>query len=247
MGTFFGIGVGPGERGLIPVSAWEALQRCEVIFVPRAESMAGSVARSSLPPHSLPDERFHEIEFRMDPDRTVLRAHYAALAERIARELRAGRDVAYLTLGDPLTYSTYNYTLAALRDCLPHLRYRTFPGVTSYAALAAATDWPLGEGKERVLILPCPDHPDELRRAIAENDVVVLMKIGGRLAIVLEVLRELGIASHCAFGRRVGMPEADIWRHAGELTASPAATGSGYLATMLIRKTSPQKRHSSRT
>jgi precorrin-2/cobalt-factor-2 C20-methyltransferase len=240
-GTFFGIGVGPGERGLIPLVAWEALQRCEVIFVPRAESMNSSVARNCLPPHALPEDRFREIEFRMDPDRTVLRGRYAALAQQIASELRAGRNVAYLTIGDPLTYSTYSYTLTALLDCLPNLEHRTFPGVTSYSALAAATDWPLAEGKERVLILPCPDEPEALRRAIAENDVVVLMKIGARLPIVLTLLREMDIVEHCAFGRRVGMQEQAIYRDVRELVPAPA--GNGYLATMLIRKTPPSKRH----
>ena len=241
LGTFFGIGVGPGEPGLITLAAWEALQRCDVIFAPRAQSAAVSAARNCLPPHALPDERFREIEFRMDPDRTVLREFYALLAQQIAAELRAGRNAGYLTLGDPLTYSTYGYTLAALRDCLPQLRYRTFPGITRYWALAAATDWPLGEGRERVLILPCPESMIELRRAIEENDIVVLMKIGGRLPAVMGLLRQLGIAEHCAFGRHVGMQNEFTARQAHELGSVPEH--HGYLATMLIRKTPPAKRH----
>ena len=55
----------------------------------------------------------------MDPDREVLREHYTGLAADIASELEAGRDVAYLTLGDPMTYSTNGYTLAALAERLP--------------------------------------------------------------------------------------------------------------------------------
>jgi precorrin-2/cobalt-factor-2 C20-methyltransferase len=241
LGTFYGIGVGPGEPGLITLAAWEVLQRCDVIFTPRAQSAAASTARNCLPPHAIPDERFREIEFRMDPDREVLREFYTLLARRIAAELRAGRNAGYLTLGDPLTYSTYGYTLAALRDCLPQLRYRTFPGITSYCALAAATGWPLGEGKERVLILPCPESMVELRGAIEDNDVVVLMKIGGRLPAVLGLLRHLGIAGHCAFGRHVGMQKEFIARQAHELES--VSEHHGYFATMLIRKTPPVKRH----
>lgn len=241
LGTFYGIGVGPGEPGLITLAAWEVLQRCDVIFTPRAQCAAASAARNCLPPHAIPDERFREIEFRMDPDREVLRQHYTLLAGQIAAELRTGRNAGYLTLGDPLTYSTYAYTLAALRDCLPRLRYRTFPGITSYCALAAATDWPLGEGKERVLILPCPESMAELRRAIEENDVVVLIKIGGRLLAVLGLLRRLGIAGHCAFGRHVGMQKEFVVRQAHELES--VSENHGYLATMLIRKTPPVKRH----
>jgi precorrin-2/cobalt-factor-2 C20-methyltransferase len=242
LGKFYGVGVGPGEPGLIPVAAWEAVQRCEVIFVPRAQSMDCSVARRALPPNDLPPERFREIEFNMDPDRTALRDHYRLVAETIAGELRAGKSAAWLTLGDPLTYSTYSYALAALIDRLPGLEHRTFPGVTSYSAVAAAADWPLGEGKERVLILPCPESADELRAAIETNDVVVLMKIGARLPMALALLREMGIEQHCAFGRRIGMPEEFLCAGVGELRSENSL---GYLSTMLIRKAPREKRHTS--
>jgi precorrin-2/cobalt-factor-2 C20-methyltransferase len=177
-GMFFGIGVGPGEPGLIPVAAWNTLKKCHVIFVPRAKTMNHSVALRCLPTDEIPQDRFREIEFAMEPDRSVLSARYTELAEIIAIELCAGRDVAYLTLGDPSTYSTYTYTLGALLDRIPNLRYRTFPGVPSYCAVAAATGFALGEGKQRILIVPCPAQMSELRSMIETHDIVVLMKIG---------------------------------------------------------------------
>ena len=141
-GRFCGIGVGPGEPGLIPVVAWEFLKLCDVIYVPRARTMDHSVARQCLPANEIPAQRFREVEFTMDPDRDKLRQHYADLAAAISTELRAGKDTAWLTIGDPMTYSTYIYTLAALKDSMPELRPRTYPGVTSYCALAAAAEFP---------------------------------------------------------------------------------------------------------
>ena len=232
-GMFFGIGVGPGEPGLIPVAAWNTLKKCHVVFVPRARTMNHSVARRCLPPDEIPQERFREVEFAMESDRSVLSEHYAELAELIAAELIEGRDVAYLTLGDPLTYSTYIYTLAALRDRLPDLRHRTFPGVTSFCAVAAAAGFALGEGKERVLILPCPGEMAELRSMIEAHDIVVLMKIGDRLAEVLTLLRQMRIAKHCAFGSHVGMTDEVLCGNAAEMDPDKSA---GYLSTLLIRK-----------
>jgi precorrin-2/cobalt-factor-2 C20-methyltransferase len=239
-GKFFGIGVGPGEPGLMSVIAWESLKRCDVIFVPRARTREHSVARRCLPANEIPNERFREVEFTMDSDRNRLREHYASLAETIAAELRAGKDAAWLTIGDPMTYSTYIYALAALKDRMPELRHRTFPGITSYCALAAAAEFPLGESKERVLILPCPDEIPELRAAIEAHDIVVLMKIGERLLAVLALLREMGIASHCAFGRHVGMHDEVLHADIDEMEPDKSL---GYLATMLIRKSPPKKRH----
>jgi precorrin-2/cobalt-factor-2 C20-methyltransferase len=239
-GQFFGIGVGPGDSGLIPVAAVAALRAADLIYVPRATSASESVAKQCLGELELPAARFREIGFLMDPDRSVLAQHYAELAGTIASELRAGRTVAYLTIGDTLTYSTYGYLLAALRDLEPDLRHRTFPGVTSFAATAAALSWPLGEGKERILILPCPDDIDQLRQDIESHDVVVLMKIGKRLPQVIDLLGELGLLAHCAFGHRVGLPDQQLYP---DLNAARPAAATGYLSTLLIRRQAREQRH----
>ena len=240
LGMFYGVGVGPGEPGMLPVAAWRALQSCDVVFAPRAESADSSTARNCLRGFEIAEEKFREIAFTMSPNRDVLRTHYRELAETIAAELRAGKNVAYLTLGDPFTYSTYSYTLAALTDILHPLKHRTFPGITSYAAAAAATNWPLGEGRERVLILPCPEDMATLRRDIEANDIVVLMKISDRLPRVLALLREMGILKHCAMASHLGMPDEKIFADASQLNGDGSL---GYLATMLIRKTAREKRH----
>ncbi len=239
-GQLFGIGVGPGPRGLLPVAAVEALSRAAVIYLPRARSAEVSIARQCVEGLDVPSPRLREVEFTMDPDRAVLREHYVALAQEMAIELEAGRDIAYLTLGDPMTYSTYGYTLAALRDRLPALRATTIPGVTSFAAAAAAMSWPIGEGKERVLILPCPDDMNALRQDIESHDVVVLMKIGRRLPRVLGVLNDMGISSHCALASRIGLPGETLCNGVGSL---PGDAALGYLSTMLIRRAERKKRH----
>ena len=240
LGQFWGIGVGPGPAGYLPLVALGALQQADVIFAPRARSADASVALQCLQGIDIDVTRLREIEFNMDPDRSVLQSHYAALAQTIADELRAGRSVAYLTIGDSLTYSTYGYILAALCELLPTLPHRTFPGITSYAAAAAALGWPLGEGKERTLILPCPETPAALQQDIATHDIVVLMKIGHRLPWVLALLREMGVAEHCGFARRIGLAGELLSTDVESLSADAAI---GYLATLLIRKTARERRH----
>lgn len=240
LGTFWGIGVGPGPAGYIPLAAVQALQQADIVYAPRAHSAETSVALQCLKGISVDSERIREIEFTMDPDRSVLSDHYAQLAETIAVDLRKGLSVAYLTIGDSLSYSTYGYILAALREYLPNLPHRTFPGITSYAAAASALGWPLGVGKERTLILPCPEDADALRQDIESHDIVVLMKIGPRLPWVLALLREMGIAEHCAFARRIGLADEMLADDVNDLCATSAM---GYLATLLIRKTPRERRH----
>lgn len=237
---FTGVGVGPGPAGLIPVAALQALQQADIIYLPRATSSDTSVARQCLSGLGLPEEKFREVTFLMESDRSVLSGYYTELAGQVAADIEAGRHVAYLTIGDSMTYSTYGYLLAALRDRLPGLIHKTFPGVTSFAATASALSWPLGEGKERILILPCPDDMAELEADIASHDIVVLMKIAARLPDVLALLARLGIAEHCAFARRIGLPGEVLCDDVSQLDP---ASASGYLATLLIRKQPRAQRH----
>lgn len=249
LGMFFGIGVGPGDPGLLPVAALQALHRADVIYTPRAQHVKDSVARRCLGEIDLPQDRFREVAYNMDSNGTERRARYQALAIEIAAELKLGRTVAYLTIGDSMTYSTYGYLLEALDEIIPGCPRRTIPGITSYAATAASFEWPLGQGKERVLILPCPDDMEALWQDIETHDVVVLMKIGKRLRDVLALLQRKDIAGNCVFASRIGLQGEFLQPDLGQLPldwpATAASTTSqredeanslGYLSTMLIRR-----------
>lgn len=232
-GTFFGVGVGPGPQGFIPVAALEALHSANIILLPRGKDSDRSVAEQCIRGLTIDSSKLREVIYNMSLSKDELKSHYQALAQEIAVQLRAGHNVAYLTLGDSLTYSTYGYALQSLQELLPDAQFRTFPGITSYAALASATGFPLGQGKEKTLILPCPDTAPELRQDIETHDIVVLMKIGRRLSMVLELLNEMSIASYCALASRIGLPGELICADVSTLDRSQA---TGYFTTMLIRK-----------
>lgn len=231
-GTLIGVGTGPGGAGLIPVAAWGAVQSADWIYLPRARGALGSVATLGLP-GGIDAARIVEVEFDMSVDHDGLLGRYDVLAEDIVRRIRGGADVAYLTLGDTSTYSTFNYALQAVRRLMPEIRTRVFPGVTSYAALAAATGFSLGEKKERVLILPCPETPEELRQHVTAHHVVVVMKMGGRLPWVLEVLRGEGLLEHAYLGSRVGMDGEAVVR--GHEVSVGDGSRLGYFSTLLVR------------
>lgn len=232
LGMFYGVGVGPGPAGLIPVAAMQALQKADIILAPKAKHVEVSIARQCLRGLDIPAERIADVVYNMDSDRDATMIHYHKIAEDIAKKLQAGKTVAYLTIGDALTYSTYSYTLQALLKLVPQLQYTTFPGVTSFAAIAAALDFPLGQGKDRILILPCPETAEELRRELETHDIVVLMKIGNRLPWVLSLLRELHLDANCAIGSRIGLENEIVSTALEDLESKENA---GYLTTVLIR------------
>lgn len=237
-GHFYGVGVGVAA-GSLSVAAWKALQGVDLIYAPRSKVSGASVALAMLDGLELDAAKIREVEFSMDGDGPRLKGFYLRLAQEIAAEIRAGKRVAYLTIGDSMTYSTYGYLLAALTEVAPDAPRSTFPGMTSYATAASLLEFSLGEEKERTLILPCPDDMERLRAEIEAHEVVALMKIGHRFPQVLALLTEMNLLEHCALASRLGLPEQRLI--AGLQDFPHDFERPGYLSVLLIRKTDQRR------
>jgi precorrin-2/cobalt-factor-2 C20-methyltransferase len=173
-----------------------------------------------------------ELTFPMTSDPAELAERWQEAAEQVAAVLESGESACFLTLGDPLLYSTYIYLLRALRRRLPAAPAVTVPGVTAFSAAAALTEFPVGEAKEPVTIVPTADDLGAVRQALATGGTVVLMKIGKRLAAVLDLLEEAGVLEDAVFVAHAGGAEQRIVTDLRELRAS--GPEAGYLSIMLI-------------
>src|SRR5260363_331093 len=89
LGQFYGIALGPGRSGLIPVAAITAVRAAERLFVPRETLAIESLARQGLGDRTLPPERFRGESFQMEADRSPLGKPYLTPAQTIYKELRA--------------------------------------------------------------------------------------------------------------------------------------------------------------
>lgn len=192
-GTFFGIGVGPGDPELIPVKAVRILGEVDRLFTASSTrndySRAVDIARSHIP-ENIPIET---LAFPMSRDQGVKERAWQQHAQRIAEVLESGQDAAFLTLGDPLTYSTYGYVIRHLHADWPHLPIVTIPGITSYQAAAAATNQPLVEGEESLLILSGVDGGKWLQHMPENPDNVVFLKAYRNVAGICRSLEEAGM------------------------------------------------------
>jgi precorrin-2/cobalt-factor-2 C20-methyltransferase len=146
--------------------------------------------------------------------------------------LRSGDDACFLTLGDPMLYSTYIYLLRALKRQLPEVRVVTVPGVNAFSAVAAAVNFPVGEAKQSVTIVPASDELDDVCRAVKTGGTVILMKIGKRLPELLNTLDECGVLDGSVLVSRVGLPDQRIETDLRKLKTSGA--DAEYLAIILV-------------
>lgn len=232
LGTFYGIGTGPGDPGWLTVRGAGILARCAHVFAPKARIKAESLAHSIAQAYVGPKAAVHELLFPMTKDEDDLAVHWRAAAAEVAAVLERGEDACFLTIGDPMLYSTYVYLLRALRDRLPGLAVETVPGVTSFCAAAALTEFTLGEGKEPVTIVPAADDLTAVDAALQRGGTVVLMKIGERLPDILSLLARRGLIDRAVLVARAGQAGQRIETNLRALR--PEDSRMGYLSVILV-------------
>jgi precorrin-2/cobalt-factor-2 C20-methyltransferase len=212
IGKLYGIGVGPGDPDLLTLKAVKVLQRVSVVFTAASSKNDYSLALEIARPHIPADARVHPLAFPMTRDITAKRAAWAANADIVADYLQQGRDAAFLTLGDSLTFSTFGYLLRQIGDRYPDIQVETVPGITSYQASAAALNMPLVEGEESLLVLSGAEGGDRLREQIFKPDNVVFMKAYRNVPSICEALDEAGMLGQAAGVVSCSLPGQELVR-----------------------------------
>jgi len=175
-GKLYGIGVGPGDSELLTIKAVKILKKVDVICCPRSSAEKDSIALSIAKPILEKREDYKKLMivepiFPMIQDYKKLENHWQNASMLIADYLNKGKNVGFITLGDPSIYSTYSYVQKILgKD------YQTemIPGITSFTSCASAINKSLVEKNEILTIVPKTD--DRLNQVLEYSNSVVLMK-----------------------------------------------------------------------
>ena len=206
-GKFFGLGVGPGDPGLLTVRATEVLRQADVICVPRSRAENESVAMKVAGAYIADTTEILEISTPMVRDTETLEAEWQRGAEKIAERLLAGKDVAFITIGDTMLFSTYTYLMKKVQAIIPGVAVESVPGITSFSAAAAYLNASLAEGSEKLAIIPAIDDPEDLREILSQFSNAILMKVAGKYDRIVSVLEELGLKDKAVYISKLGYPE----------------------------------------
>ncbi|MDR3568581.1 MAG: precorrin-2 C(20)-methyltransferase [Syntrophobacteraceae bacterium] len=231
-GILYGIGVGPGDPELMTLKGARVLERCKHVFVPKAKSDNGSIALGIAGRYLGPGCLVHELVFPMSGDTGELSLHWSEAARSVAEVVKTGEDACFLTLGDPFLYSTYIYLVRALREQLPGVEAITIPGITAFSAAAALAEFPVGEGRGRVVIVPASDDLDAVRQALAAGGTVILMKVGKRLGAVLEIIEKAGLLDRAVYVSKAGLDGQEVETDLRKLLRE--RTEADYLSIVLV-------------
>ena len=228
-GIVYGVGVGPGDPELMTLKAIRIIRENEVIAVPgnnAKQTLAYRIAVQSVP--ELAEKELLALSIPMGKDAAANRVEHCRCARMVESILAKGKNVVYLTLGDPAVYSSFSYIQHILQE--DGYTVQLVSGITSFCAAAACLNVSLAEWDEPLHIIPalhmCGEELDS-----AGN--YVLMKSASRMGEVKQYLRQSGKCV-CAV-ENCGMPTQRVYRALEEIPDD-----AGYFS-LIIAKTPETK------
>ena len=227
-GRLYGIGVGPGDPELLTLKAARVLREVPVVAVPVTKPDGNSYALDIVSGMLQPEQKVLKLLFPMLKDVEAKSGYRRAVAEAIFQELAAGRDVAFLTEGDPLFHSTFIYVLNELDS---DVSVEVVPGISSINAAAAQAQLPLVNADQRLAVIPATFEDEAaLRRILREFDTVVLLKFHRHLDRLLDLLDELDLTERAVMIERASHAEGRVVRNVGTLRGEPVH----YLSLLIV-------------
>lgn len=230
-GKLFGIGVGPGDPELLTVKAINAIRQLDVIIAPKTEKKDGSVALNIARQYIRPAT---EIVYQVFPMTVGFAADDTAWQNNqreILALLQQDKNVGFLTLGDPMFYSTYIYVFRLLQG--KGIDIETIPGIPAFCAIGSATGTPIVEGDSILSVIPANMPESRVREALKTCDNAVLMKVYKNSDSVIDMLTEEKMSEQAVLASRCGLDDELIIR---DITHEKGRK-LNYLSTILTRRT----------
>ena len=224
-GKLYGVSVGPGDSELLTLKAVRAIRDADVVAVPNIGH--GRQTALSIAAEYVGDKPLIDCSTPMTRDASVRQAAYAENARMICEHLEAGRNVAYLCLGDIGVYASFapvnEHVRAAGYDVI------IIPGVTSFSASAARLGTVLCEGSERLLVAPVMSgNVDEILDISANK---VFMKSGREVLALREKLAEHGQLDTASMVANCGLPDEKVFPRLADVTEEDA----DYFSVVIVK------------
>ena len=230
-GIFYGIGVGPGDPELLTVKAIKAIENVDVLIAPKTEKKEGSVALTVARPYLKKDV---EIVYQVFPMVKGFAENsteaWEANKQEILALLQAGKNVAFLTIGDPMFYSTYIYIYRLLEH--EDVEIKTIPGIPAFAAIGSQLGYPIVEGDDVLTVIPATASPEKVEKAMQAADNVVLMKVYKNFEEMADLLAKNDMAEQAVLVSRAGLDDEKIIYN----VVAHKKDKLNYLSTILTRK-----------
>ena len=230
-GTFYGIGVGPGDPELLTVKATKAIEKVDVLIAPKTEKKEGSVAYNIAKPYLRDDVEIVYQTFPMVKGFSDDTSAWEANMKEIMELLEQGKNVGFLCLGDTMFYATYIYVYRLLLKAGADIV--TIPGIPAFVGMGSHLGWPIVEGDDVISVIPATAPAEKIKKAMAVADNVAIMKVYKNFPEIAQLLEENGMIDNAVMVSRCGLPDEERIYDIMARKDQPV----NYLSTILARKT----------
>lgn len=231
-GKIYGVGVGPGDPELLTFKAYRVLKEADILCVPKSKTEKDSLALAVVQKAFDREFEVMELLFPMTHDKEILKQHWDHAAEQMADLAGQGKKLAFVTIGDPMFYSTYAYILERVKRNHRDIEIETVPGITAFSACSSFINEPLTEGDERLAVIPAAYGIAAIREALNNYDNVILMKVNRMYDEVAALLQEMGLADKAVYVSRCGYADQYYTTDIGGLIGRE----KDYMSVLFIRK-----------
>jgi precorrin-2/cobalt-factor-2 C20-methyltransferase len=224
------IGVGPGDPELMTLRALKVLRRCDLVVHAGPSDRTGFAYETIveyLSPHQVVEGA--GLRMRRGPDGGNV--GYERVARRLATAAREGRNVGFLTEGDPMLFGSGSYVAERLSAMAPEVGVEVIPGVSAVGAAAARLGWPLAQKHEVLTICPATYHVDEIGAFLDRAGTTCWLKAADVLPLLVEGLIARDRLHRAALIEKLGRPQERVFR---DLRAALAEELS-YFSIVLVR------------
>ncbi|TIH18459.1 precorrin-2 C(20)-methyltransferase [Marinifilum sp. JC120] len=227
-GKIYGIGVGPGDSDLLTVRAVRVLEKVDVVFAASSTKNEYSHSLEIASEFVRDDCEVVKLGYPMTRDKDVLNDAWEENCSIACQLLKGGKTAAFLTLGDPLIYSTFGYMMQTMKRLCPEVEFEVVPGITSYQAAAARSQQVLVESGQNLLLTSGVADPEKFAKSLELVDNAVILKAYRNFPELRETVNEIG-KMDVKFYTRLGLDGEAIYLDINEV---PEKTN--YLSLMLL-------------
>ena len=201
MSELIGIGVGPGDPDLLTVKAVKAIHDADVIMCPASKEDRPSIALSVV--STLIDkskkQEIVKLVFPMTKDKSILEETWKKNAKIMSDKVLSGKNVVYLTVGDPYLYSTWIYMHRYISELYPDMKISVIPGIVSMFTFASKVGISIAEGAEKVSIIPSCYDLTSVKEIAKNSESMIFLKDGRYFDQVIQVLKDAGFPDDSIF------------------------------------------------
>ncbi len=231
MAKFYGIGTGPGDSDLLTIRGKKALEIIDYLYTPEPKKKGKSLALSIVSPYLPETLEIKQRHFPMVNDLSVKEEAWDLVAQEILEDVRAGKNVGFVTLGDPMVYSTYSYLLERLSDVI---ETETIPGISSFSSMSNILQIPLVMDEETYSVVPATASEDVIKTALETFSTVIIMKVSIELPKIKRMLEEQNLLDSAVLISNASMENEVITMGLESLDETKRIS---YFSTIIVYKT----------